>query len=472
MAEMVSSVVIQESVSKILSGLVQKYEEKEETNANRAMERIEMAHIRLEAALQISSRWQFTDSSLLRWRSKLKRAAQECEETLNKCKLRILEAEQMEQEVRNSSLPKRIAYSTKSFVSSVFKRDNGELSRSIITRFEWYADGASEFLRVMELGGTPHCHVPFDFLINNPFAGKELCHKILQQKGHPLLQLWLSPFNTAEHGMEATLVLIKKEGTAPEGNIYFSMIVQLSESTDIVGIAVKGLQLIAPHVKCTVQNIINELTRLPTQDLSWMPSVYSCQKEHWDNLHSFATQWFRPNPLCCKQHDKHGVKCFRNLDMGGSSNVSLEPLVEFNLQWQVSLSVDSKQKTSLSEGKIYLQNSPYLKAGIAFAPHDSSEDMLIPANKSSEAVAIDGREQHLLHTDITLQQLEEFMVPKAIDYFCQNDEATVYQMIWKSKHGVARIQVEKPSMGTWRTNTRTRRTLRGPTKAKLFRGTD
>ncbi|CAO2143678.1 unnamed protein product, partial [Urochloa humidicola] len=69
--------------------------------ANRAMERIEMAHIRLEAALQTSSRWQFTDSSLLRWRSKLKRAAQECEDTLNKCKLRILEAEQMEQEARN-----------------------------------------------------------------------------------------------------------------------------------------------------------------------------------------------------------------------------------------------------------------------------------------------------------------------------------------------------------------------------------
>ncbi|CAO2148235.1 unnamed protein product [Urochloa humidicola] len=216
MAEMVSSVVIQESVSKILSGLVQKYEEKEETNANRAMERIEMAHIRLEAALQTSSRWQFTDSSLLRWRSKLKRAAQECEETLNKCKLRILEAEQMEQEVRNSSLPKRIAHATKSFVSSVFNRDNGELSRSIITRFEWYADGASEFLRVMELGGTPHCHVPFDFLIKNLFAGKELCHKILQQNGHPLLQLWLAPFNTAEHGIEATLVLIKKDGTAPE----------------------------------------------------------------------------------------------------------------------------------------------------------------------------------------------------------------------------------------------------------------
>jgi len=33
---------------------------------------------------------------LLRWRRKLKRAAQECDDMLHKCKLRILEKEQME----------------------------------------------------------------------------------------------------------------------------------------------------------------------------------------------------------------------------------------------------------------------------------------------------------------------------------------------------------------------------------------
>jgi hypothetical protein len=81
MAEIVRSAVVQETVSQIITNLVQSYEEKEESNANRNLERLEMAHIRLEAALETSEKWQITDASLLRWRRKLKRAAQECDDT-------------------------------------------------------------------------------------------------------------------------------------------------------------------------------------------------------------------------------------------------------------------------------------------------------------------------------------------------------------------------------------------------------
>ena len=172
MAEMVSTAIVHETVSQILSDIVQKYEEKEESNVNRNLERLEMAHIRLEAALETSEKWQITDASLLRWRRKLKRAAQECDDTLHKCKQRILEDEQMEQEVKNSSLPNRIVHATMSFVSSVLNGNNNEVSRSIAQRFEWYADGASEFLRFIELGGTPRCHMPIDSLVKNLFAGK------------------------------------------------------------------------------------------------------------------------------------------------------------------------------------------------------------------------------------------------------------------------------------------------------------
>ena len=76
MAEIVSSALVHETVSQLLSNLVQKYEEKVESSANRNLERLEMAHIRLEAALEMSEKWQITDASLLRWRGKLKRAAQ------------------------------------------------------------------------------------------------------------------------------------------------------------------------------------------------------------------------------------------------------------------------------------------------------------------------------------------------------------------------------------------------------------
>ena len=70
--------------------------------------------------------------------------------------------------------------------------------------------------------------------------------------------------------------------------------------------------------------------------------------------------------------------------------------------------------------------SERLKAGIYFASHRSLKHML-PANRSSEIVAIVGEDQHYLHVDITLEQPEEIMLPKSIGYFHQNSEATIYK---------------------------------------------
>ena len=154
-AEIISSAVVQETVSQVLSSIVQKYEEKEQSNARKNLERLEMAHIRLEAALETSEKWHITDASLLRWHKKLKCAAEEFDDTLHKYKRIILEEEQMEQEVRNSSFLKRIAHATKSFIASSFGNSDNQMSRSIVQRFDWLAHGASEFLRVVEFGDTP-----------------------------------------------------------------------------------------------------------------------------------------------------------------------------------------------------------------------------------------------------------------------------------------------------------------------------
>ncbi|KAF8731881.1 hypothetical protein HU200_015825 [Digitaria exilis] len=362
MADLVSSAIVQETVCQIVSGLVQKYEEKEESNVKRNLERLEMAHIRLEAALETSDKWKITDPSLLH--------------------------EQIEQEVKDSSFPNRIVHATKSFIFSFLLTNNNELSRSVTQRFEWYADGASEFLRFIELGGTPRHHMPFDSLVKNLFTGKELHHKILRGKKNPLCQLWLVPTRTSDYGTNATLVFIH-------------LTVQLSDSTDIVGIAVKCLQFFAPHFKY----------------------------------------------------------------------VFLEPVIEFSLYCQVSWSVCSKEKTSPSEKIISLQDYPYLKAWIFFGPHGSSENMLT-VNRSSEIAEIVRKEQHCLHTNISLEQLEEIMLPKAIQYFHENAEAMVYQMLWKSKHGFTLIQVEKPCMGTQRSSTRTRSTLGRLRKIKLLQEQD
>jgi hypothetical protein len=469
MAEIVSSAVVQELVSKVLSCLVQKYEEKEASTANRNLERLEMAHIRLEAALETSEKWQITDPSLLRWRKKLKLAAQECDDTLHKCKHRILVEEQMEQEVTNSAFAKRLAHATKSFILSVFGCNDTALCSSVVQRFEWFADGASKFMRFVEFGGTRYPQMTFNSLVKHLFAGKKLRHRISRGHGGSLFLLCLVPITTTEHGIEATLSFIHQDSSAPEDNFVLTAILQVSESTDIVGILIKCLQLFTPHFKSTIEIIRKQLTQLPIQDLSWVPYVDSCQC----NLHSLiSTQWFRPNPLCCKKQDQHKLCRSSKLYTLGSLDVSLEPVIGVFLRGRVSLSEYNKRWTSLSECKNSPKVSSYLKVGIGFTPHSSLLEDMLPAGTSSALAEVEGEEQQFLHSDITLEQLEEIMLPKAIDYFQQNAEATVYQMLWKSKHGDAYIQVEKASTDTRRTSMRTCRNFQGARKRKMLQQHD
>ena len=132
MVEMVSSAVVHEAVSQIVSDLINRHEEKQKSKTDENMERLELAHIKLEAALETSEKWQITDASLLHWRRKLMHAAQECDDTLHKCKQRILEVKQMEREVKNSSLPNRIVHDTKSFVFSILNCNSNEWADSLL----------------------------------------------------------------------------------------------------------------------------------------------------------------------------------------------------------------------------------------------------------------------------------------------------------------------------------------------------
>ena len=154
--------------------------------------------------------------------------------------------------MRNSPLPDRIVHAAKSFALSIFNRDNGMLSRSNVQRFEWFADGATELLRFIQFCGTPCCHMPFDSLVKNLFAGKKLHHKIIRGNKYPSCQLLLEPIRTSMDGTNVVLTFVQYDGT-PEGHIVFCLVIQLSESTDVFGIALRCLQFFAPHFKCNLK---------------------------------------------------------------------------------------------------------------------------------------------------------------------------------------------------------------------------
>ncbi|EAZ38537.1 hypothetical protein OsJ_22925 [Oryza sativa Japonica Group] len=457
MEEVVGSAIVHETVNKIVSGFIDRCERKSSAQDN--LERLEMAQIKLDFALETSNKWQITSGPLLRWQKKLKRATEECDDTIRMCRQRVQEEQEAEQVARNSFFPRRIAHATKSLISSIFHGNIDEPSRSVVRRFEWFADGANDFLRSVEYGGTPRHYLFFDPLIGHLLAGETLEYIV---QGNRQLLFWIQPNNIAERGVQAMLLFVYSDGTASEGNFILGMLLQLSESTNIVGTIIKGLQLFTPHFKSTTENVRKQLTLLPTQDFSWVPQAHS---NHWYNIHSIAIEWFRPNPLCCKHHGAK-VRGSGNTDKIGLQNVSLEPIIEVSLKCEVSLRGFGECGT-IVEGKPSIKEVPHLKVNIIYMPHGSSGD-LFPTVESSVVEVINANEQHCLHTNIALQQMEQIMLPKAVDCFHQNAKARVYQMLWKSKHGGAYLEVVKATMNM----TSTRRTIRGAKKAKLLRGMD
>jgi hypothetical protein len=495
MAEMVRYAVAEEIAKQIVSGILDKHGRKP-PNDKEQLERLEMAHIKLEAALETSDRWQIRDASLLRWRKKLKRAAQECDDTLRRCKQRAVAVDEDEdgQEKHqrvpvirrsSSSLPTRLVHATTSFVSSILLSGRnrtdaaaaaadadddgcGWSGGSAVRRFEWFADGAAEFLRFVELGGTPWPRYTFfDPLIARLLAGEEARYRLV--RGSQYYLFCVRPIVLEGRGTEAKLIFFYEDDDAPEKNLCIGTMLRLSESTDIVGITIQCLQLlVTPHFKSTAEAATRELANLPTQDFSWVPYGGSTHREHWDSIHKDMSQWFRPDPLCCNHHEP----CRRRRRLRESnaaagtvrpwpSQVSLESVIEVYWQCQVPLSeYNMLQRNAAVEGPTTSsEDTPYLKLGLLFTPHGSLGD-LTPKAESSALEVIDGEEQRGRHTNLSLRQMDETMLPKALQCLYQKTEAMAYQMLWKSKHGAAYLQVRKTTpRKNWKGDNKNKRLL-------------
>ncbi|KAJ1255614.1 hypothetical protein BS78_K180800 [Paspalum vaginatum] len=454
--------MLKQAFAGLVSNTKQKGRRKQE--AEEHMERLEMAQIKLEAVLETSRRWEIKDASLMRWRKKLKRAARECDDALRERKQRAIEDQAKEEEARSFSLPRRVAHATKSLVTSYLSgRDGHDSSAAAVRRFERLADGASEFMRFVELGGrtAPRGYMFVDPLIGRLLASQELRYRVVRRRRRQHLVFCVRPVRLEDRdGMEAKLLFMYEDHEAPEKNLCLGCMLRLSESTDIVGTVVRFLELlVTPHFRSTAECIRRELAQLPTQDFAWVPYVDCSHKKLWNSVHSCMTQWFRPNPLCCKQaqHEPEPSYYYHSSSSTGTMTVSdasyLEPVIAVSLQSHIPLSeynmhaIASKgTEAESSSSGCCLKNLQHLKMGLLFAPHGFCEDQQLPSTESSAVEVIDGMEQSVVHTNISLEQLDEFMLPKAIDCLHRKAEMRVYQMFWKSKHGTAFLQVGKTGL--------------------------
>ncbi|CAM0948030.1 unnamed protein product [Alopecurus aequalis] len=451
MAEMVASAVVGETLSRISSFLIDKPGEQKPSD----VERLEMAHIKMEAALQISKRWQISHVPVLCWRSKLKRAAEECDETLRHCKQRAMEDEVIRQGISQSPFPKRVAHAAKSFMSSFIIRGKDESSSPVnVRRFERFAEGAGEFLKFVEFGATPHQYMFFNPLVRQLLAGQALRYQV--SRVSKFYFLGIRPMSFEERGVEAICAFVFQDFRAPTKSFSIGFMLRLSESSDIFGIIMSCMESVTPHFRDAAKVMKRELIQLPTQDFSWQTQTpYWEDYSYWVNAYNTITQWLRPNPLCCNEH-KHDLithassSSIPNVSSPASSRLAstfMEQVIGMYLQCHIYAHDKRLQNLVTKHGRkgrgstLNLE-SALLKLEVLFVPHDSPEG-IEPTTESFAFEVIDGKEQEMVHSNASLLDVDEKMLPKAIEYLSQNSGSRMYQMCLRSTHGTAHLCVGK-----------------------------
>ncbi|CAD6334410.1 unnamed protein product [Miscanthus lutarioriparius] len=393
-AQMLSSAVAQEAVSQALSNLKERYGNK--SDGKEHMERMVMAHIKLEAALETSNKWNITSLPLLRWQSKQAQA-------------------------RRAGVRPHPAQ-----VQAALGRRGGQTTQG-------------KQLRLSQ-ANCSHYQVVLVIALESRWR-RQRADRICR----PEIR---APFSLPEHGMEGMLIFLLEDGNAPENNFFLSLSLRLSESTNIVGVVIRCLELFTPHMSSIAETVKTKLTQLPTQDFCWMPdAAYSVfgSEEHWEDLHTIRYKWFRPNPLCCQQKDLH----YDGSRTSSSSeplpcDVYLEPVTQVHLLGQVALLAGDNRQSAVVNGETCpMRGSSFLKLGGHLWPHASSEDMLPAVGGSATEMINREVAPCSLYANISFEQLGEIMLPKAEDCLGGNVAATSYQMLWNSKHGSAYLQADK-----------------------------
>ncbi|RCV09319.1 hypothetical protein SETIT_2G017900v2 [Setaria italica] len=383
MAGMVGSAIVQETVSRITSYLFSKCDHGRRTaSTGHHIGRLEMAHTELELALERSARMPITDVSLLRRRKLLERAFKDCGDLLHRCiKQQTMNVDiEFEQPVRHS-FSKWIAHVTQSSVSSYLLD---------VRRNEWFAACANRFLRDVESGCSPlRC------VFSNPLEYK-------MAQGSILRCLHIQ-----------------------------CMCVEGRESTDIVGTAIRCLQSFTSSMNDVAEAVMRELIQLPQQDISHSHAA-SCFTIK--DLCSYDTNFWRPDPLCCKP-DRCATSCI-------PSELSCkfpEQVILIRIECYVSaFECSSLHNTADATARNLVADLPPLKLGVGFAPHFFNE-----RTQGRTAVEIIEGKEELINDMGSLQQMVETVRSNAIKhYICQPDLA-YYKMAWYPGHGGACFMVQK-----------------------------
>jgi len=204
---------------------------------------------------------------------------------------------------------------------------------------------------------------------------------------------------------------------------YLGLILRLTESTDFVEIAIKGLQLLTSQFKLAVEYAMGELTLLSNlQDIAHLHGPLWEGIQEWHIKH---TQISRPDPACCKG-SRHGL-CANNNVSSELADIFPEQIIVLGFQCYIS-ALESKNRGW----------KPPVVLTAAFLPH------AVTGTQDSYALEIIGDATEYRNAS-SIQQVVETIQSGAVNCFSCQPELAKYGVDWFSKHGFAWFVVEKSS---------------------------
>ncbi|XP_072148122.1 uncharacterized protein [Setaria viridis] len=395
MAEMVGSAVVQEGMSRAFSFMLGKHLEK--ASEGHSAERLEMALSELEFALERTAKLPITEASLLRRRKLLKRGYVEGIDLLNKHKL------QGHQE-RPGVKRKRWITCSKNLSISSF----GGLNTDGVRRFEWFADCAGKFVRDVESGCSLRHHTFCNPLVRHLLNGKALKYEMVQ--GSQVREFFIRPAFLGERGVEASLHFQYMDRSMPEKSFRLLLWLRVSESTDLVAIAIRCTESLTFLSKPAAESAIAELTLLPNV----LDSAYAMPWVGNNELYVLITKLSRQDPVCC------------TADGQGSSNIMLSELSQIFPEQVIAFRFESlisapKYCSSCSSDGLCCTKvqPPTLLLSASFWPHT---ELMIEATEFRRG---------------SLEETSNMARKVAMECLISQKELKEHTVRWASKHGAA-----------------------------------
>ena len=209
---------------------------------------------------------------------------------------------------------------------------------------------------------------------------------------------------------------------------------RLSESTDIVGTAIDCVRSSASLLNLLAQDaiIIGHLTQV--HNLQEISDSYAPPFVGFEKTLASSSTWFRPDSLCC-QRDGHGPSA-NSTNSSGLSHLFQEQTIHFSFSCYVSaLEYNLPSASDEAGGRNIVVDRTPLKLEVHFAPHDD------PIGNSFVLEAMGSKNERFPFGSI--EQTVDMTRSRSVEFLIRQPEVKDYTVSWISRHGHARIRVEK-----------------------------